>query len=96
MKPDVQPDKLVQAREALSGIWDEALVDGFRGRTWGSQTNPDNPYRASNITMAIGDEVVVINRNPQGDLVIHTFLRADTTDLGERVRTTLSDAGLIE
>lgn len=87
--------KLVDVRKALTDLWEEALVKGFRGRTWG-QRNSENPFRATNITMAIGDEAVVVNQDLEGNLQIHGFSRDANTSLEKRVHERLQEEGLIE
>ena len=89
------PTNLEIARKVLEPIWKEAFNNGTCGRTWGSQTNPENPYRASNITMAVGNELVIINEDKKGNLKIHGFKR-DQTNLEKRIVNSLRENKLIE
>ena len=93
MKKDFTPE----ARELISEIYrpekdktseDEAWL---RGRTWGMAKFNDgnNPYKGTNITIAIGDELISICQ-PRKKLVVHQFKRVRSTALGRRVRKLLA------
>ena len=85
-----------EVRELLKGLWklkrkdpgeDEAWL---RGRIWGMEkfNNYNNPYKGTNITIAIGDELISICQ-PNEKLVIHEFKLTSNTKLGRRVRKML-------
>ncbi len=73
---------LIKARKALESLWKSA---DLKGRCWGPKHN-NNPYAFSNITIAVGNELVTISMDRNGRLVIHEFRKTEGTDLGERVR----------
>ena len=82
---------LINARKALSDIWSACQL---KGRCWGPKGS-DNPFAASNITMAKGSEIVSICQLPDGRLRIHEFcLTIGGTDLGNQVRQKLEEEGL--
>jgi hypothetical protein len=83
---------LIKAREVLSPLWDFKKA-WLRGRLWG-RGKKDNPYRASNITIAIGKELVSISQGPDGKLRIHEFSKTENTSLGKDIRKILEKAGL--
>jgi len=76
-------DRSVVARKVLDGFWQEAQL---KGRCWGRK-KPGNIYAGTNITIAIGDEFITISYNKE--LVIHEFIRAKSTKLGNRIRKAL-------
>jgi hypothetical protein len=86
-------DITVRASSALRHIWDGKA--DLVGRTWGRKKNgKTNPFFGTNVTLAIGDELVsVCERN--GKLIIHQFKRSDSTELGKEVIEALSEAGLM-
>lgn len=81
---------LIRARKALDSVWKRASL---KGRCWGPKRK-DNPYSASNITIAVGEELVSISQDTDGNLKIHEFRKTEGTLLGEEVRTTLQREGL--
>jgi hypothetical protein len=83
-------DTLVEARKALDILWTSVLL---RGRCWGLRKD-NNIFAGSNITMAIGEELVSISQLPNGTLRIHEFARKERTSLGGKVREILSEKGL--
>lgn len=75
----------------LDDLWKRVLL---KGRCWGPRT-PNNPFRASNITMGEETELVSVSQLPDGTLVVHEFCKAlGGTKLGNEVRKKLKDAGL--
>jgi hypothetical protein len=83
---------LVKARKALDGLWSMAWL---KGRCWGRKLkHAQNPYRNSNITIAIGDELVSISQSPDNSLTVHEFSKTENTSLGKQVRTVLKAEGL--
>lgn len=82
---------LVRARQALNLLWEKEA--DLKGRCWGPKRE-NNPYSASNITIAIGTELVSISQDPDGSLRIHEFSRTEGTLLGERIREILQREGL--
>jgi len=79
----------VAARKAMETLWQEAHL---KGRCWGPR-NPSNRYAATNITIAIGDQLVSVSWR-KGKLVIHEFVRTKNTLLGRRVKKVLQKHGL--
>ena len=82
---------LIQARKVLAPLWKKAML---KGRCWGPR-NGNNPYGASNITLAIGEELVSISQKPDGTLIIHEFAKAEETLLGTMVKEILRRQGLV-
>ncbi len=76
-------DHSVIARKVLDDLWKEAHL---KGRCWGPRKK-GNPYAATNITIAIGNELVSISYN--GELKIHEFVLAKNTSLGRKIRKLL-------
>ena len=56
------------ARKALEQVWKRA---DLKGRTWGPN-KANNPFRRSNITIAIGREMVSIIQGENEQLIIKT------------------------
>ncbi len=83
---------MVQARKALDSLWKEEAQ--LKGRCWGPK-GKDNPFSATNITIAIGTELVSISQTDDGQLRIHEFSKTENTSLGERVRKILQEEGLV-
>ena len=83
---------MVQARQALDLLWKKEAQ--LKGRCWGPKSE-DNPFSATNITIAIGTELVSVSQTDDGRLRIHEFSKTENTSLGERVRTILQDQGLV-
>ncbi|OGZ19090.1 MAG: hypothetical protein A2Z68_01675 [Candidatus Nealsonbacteria bacterium RBG_13_38_11] len=82
---------MVRARRILQSLWNQAWL---KGRCWGPQTE-NNPYAASNITIAVGDELVSISQR-DSQLVIHEFVKSTGTQLGKKVRELFKEGGLIQ
>jgi hypothetical protein len=83
---------LVEARKALDGFWSRAWL---KGRCWGRKLgHTQNPYLNSNITIAIGNELVSVSEDVDGSLSVHEFYRASHTSLGKQVRAILQENGL--
>ena len=82
-------DPTVPARKALEELWREA---DLKGRCWGPR-KPENPFAGTNITIAIGGELVSVSQR-EGALVIHEFARSPDTALGRKVRAILRASGL--
>lgn len=81
---------LIKARKALEPVWKRASL---KGRCWGPKKK-DNPYGATNITIAIGKELVSISQDPDGGLRIHEFSKTEGTLLGQEIREILQREGL--
>jgi hypothetical protein len=79
---------LIKARKCLDRFWKEVWL---KGRCWGPPyvAGTLNPYAASNITIAVGNELVSISQNPDGSLNVHEFSRAENTFLGRKVKAVL-------
>lgn len=91
-KKNPEQDPTVQARKVLDELWSEA---DLRGRCWGLRKGikSDNPFAGTNITIAVGGELVSVSR--KGDeLVIHEFVKSPDTALGRKVRAILRLRGL--
>ncbi len=87
---------LVNAREALTNLWQEIHRRGCRARGWGSKKREDgNPLRGSNITLATEEEVIIINLK-DGQLQVHSYSENPDTKLGKKVTAILRDKGLIK
>ena len=84
-------DLLIKARKALEPLWRAAQL---KGRCWGPKSDK-NPYSTTNITFAIGKEMITISQGT-GGLVIHEFQEANDTKLGRRVKELLKRAGLLQ
>lgn len=83
---------MIKAREALDSLWEKAWL---RGRCWGLKLKrQNNPYRATNITIAIGSELVSISQREDGVLRIHEFSRTKDTCLGKGIKKILQEEGL--
>jgi hypothetical protein len=61
----------------------------LRGRTWGPARN-NNPFRRSNIIIALGTEVVSIVQDESGKLIINQMIKTENTSLGEEVKKILA------
>ena len=86
-----KPDNLVAARAAMSAIWAAAQL---KGRCWGPRT-PENPFMASNITLAEGDNMITVCQQRDGTLVVHEFCKVlGGTKLGNKALAALRAAGL--
>jgi len=85
-------DPVVLARAALEDMWERVVQ--LKGRCWGP-SKEDNPYKGSNITMAIGDELVSVCQGDDGRIRIHQFSKTDTTSLGAQVKEVFEQAGLL-
>jgi len=81
---------LVKARIALAVFWKEAA---FKGRCWGAVRNGGRMAR-SHITLGTEEEVVTVNQSPEGKLIVHEFVRAKRTILGDGIRAQLINSGL--
>lgn len=82
---------LINARKALDSVWQACLL---KGRCWGPKTK-DNPFSASNITLANETELVSICQLPDGKLRIHEFCKTiGGTQLGIQIRQKLEEAGI--
>jgi len=75
-------DNLIKARKILGPLWQEACL---KGRCWGPK-RPRNPYSASNITLAVKDELVSISQQPDGSLLVNEFIKTSGTKLGTRIK----------
>ena len=83
---------LIKARKSLDQLWRKSQL---RGRCWGTvKEHFNNPFARSNITIAIGDELITIIQNPDGSLKVHEFCRSSNTELGRVVKKTLREADL--
>ncbi|MDD5431060.1 MAG: hypothetical protein PHP03_02440 [Candidatus Pacebacteria bacterium] len=81
----------VEARKVLDGIWkDEAQL---KGRCWGPKKN-GNLYGGTNITIAVGNELVSVSEDGKGSLKIHEFVRSGSTALGGKIKNLLAKNGL--
>jgi len=80
-----KPDVTVLARFAVDSIWKSS---DLKGRCWGPKKSKKiSPYAGTNITLAIGDELVTICQDKEtGLLIIHEFRRIKRTKLGKKVR----------
>jgi hypothetical protein len=85
---DFEP--LIEARKTLNPLWEFA---DLKGRCWGPKRK-DNPYAFSNITLAIGNELITISMDGNKHLIIHEFRKTEGTALGERVKDILKEQGL--
>lgn len=86
-------DITVQASAALRHIWNDSA--DLIGRTWGRKKDGRvNPFFGTNITLAIGDELVSVCEK-DGKLIIHEFKKSASTKLGEEIKKVLAEAGLI-
>lgn len=83
---------LIKARNILSPLWKKAWL---KGRCWGIKLQDrDNPYLCSNITLAIGDELVSTSQDPDGGLRIHEFSKTRNTRLGKEIKEALTKEGI--
>lgn len=83
---------LVKARKALDELW---CLAWLKGRCWGKKLEQEqNPYQNSNITIAVGNELVSVSQNIDNSLSVHEFYRTSHTSLGKRVRAILRENGL--
>lgn len=89
MSYDPQKDPTVIARKLVDELWQKS---DLRGRCWGL-AKPRNRYRATNITIAIGPELVSISLGKNGQLRVHQFRRVKETTLGHRVKKSLQQGG---
>lgn len=83
-------EPMIRARKALSGLWKGAWL---KGRCWGPKRE-DNPYGATNITLAIGKELVSISQKGN-KLIIHEFSKTNNTSLGRKIREIFKKEELI-
>jgi hypothetical protein len=85
-------DSLVRARKILHSLWTSCWL---KGRCWGPKlaegNDRKNPFRGSNITIAVGMELVSISQNPDGSLNIHEFAQVYGTTLGKKIRAMLKE-----
>jgi len=84
-------DPTVKARKSLDGFWERADV---KGRCWGPKRK-DNSYSGTNITFALGDELVSVSMNGEGKLLVHAFKKAEKHQLSEEVKRILRQADLL-
>ncbi len=83
-------DPTVDARKVLELMWAKSQL---RGRCWGR--GKVNPYKGTNITIALEDELVTISRNgKKEELIVHQFQLAKSTKLGDKVIEILQTANL--
>ena len=80
-----KPDVTVQARLAVDSIWKDS---DLKGRCWGPRgSGSGSSYAGTNITLAIGDELVTISHNRKTDaLIVHEFKRIPRTKLGNYLK----------
>lgn len=83
-------ESLIKARKALEQLWQEAML---KGRCWGPKKEC-NSYKGSNITLAIGNELITISQLPDGKLAIHEFVEGNDTLLGKRVKEIFDKEGI--
>lgn len=85
-------DPMVLARKALDDLWkNEAQL---KGRCWGP-VKPDNPYMATNITIAIGNEMISISWDrKRKKFVFHEFRKTKNTSLGRKMKKIVRALGL--
>lgn len=87
---------LVNARAILADLFENKAW--AQGRIWGRKkrgpVDEGNPYKGSNITMIIDEELVSISADANGVLIIHEFVQKENTVLGRMVKTRLERAGL--
>lgn len=81
---------ITKARKVLDPVWKASQL---RGRCWGLKRK-NNPYAATNITMAMESELVSVSQAEDGTLRIHEFSKAENTSLGNKVRQLLQKEGL--
>lgn len=86
----MEDDNTVKARKVLDALWQSS---DSRGRCWGLRKN-GNQFAGTNITIALGDELISISMNSKKELVIHQFQRVAETNLGNRVKQLLQNNGL--
>jgi len=82
---------MVVARKALHDLWGTALL---KGRCWGPKTK-DNPYAATNITLATDMNLVSVSQTPEGKIKVHEFCRCTGCSLGTEIKVRLMKAGLV-
>jgi hypothetical protein len=63
----------------------------LKGRCWGPRGKERvSPYAGTNITLAIGDELITISENRKtGALIVHEFKRITGTKLGRQIKLLL-------
>lgn len=82
----------VAARQALTSIWENALL---RGRCTGPVRNGKNPFAGSNITFNKDGILITVTADRKGQISVHEFVPAETpTPLGDEVRRILQEKGL--
>jgi hypothetical protein len=83
-----KPDVTVQARMTVDLVWKNS---DLKGRCWGPRgAKRVSPYAGTNITLAIGDELVTISENKKtGALIVHEFKKMPWTKLGRQIRQLL-------
>ena len=81
---------LITARKALNSLWKSSLL---RGWCWGPKRE-DNPFSASNITIATEEELISISQTEEGKLRIHEFSKTKDTSLGNKAKAILLSKGL--
>ena len=89
-------DPTVKARKALNILFEKRAW--LKGRCWGPKRKT-NPFSGTNITIAIGDELVSISQGMDRRLRIHEFVRRDRTKqpvfmLGDLIRKELEKVNL--
>lgn len=84
-------DITVKARKSIDELWKNA---DLRGRCWGVKKKDGNCFRGTNITIGYGDEIVSVSER-DGKLVVHEFVRARSTTLGQKVKKLLKEKSLI-
>lgn len=68
----------------MEPFWGKA---DLKGRCWGPK-GKGGQYTGTNITFAVGEELVSISKNGDG-LEVHEFARASKTKLGSQVKEIL-------
>jgi len=83
---------LVNARKILDNLWEKT---DLRGRCWGIVKKEGNPFKGTNIVLAVGDELVLVSQD-NDHLKIHEFVLVDnnSTSLGKQVHALIEEAML--
>lgn len=84
-------DPMVITRKILTSIWAKAQL---RGRCWG-RGGKNNPFNGTNITLAIGKELITISMNREKQLIMHQFKLVEQTKLGDKISKILQEDGLL-
>ncbi len=84
-------DLLLRARKLLQSLWSKAWL---KGHYWGKESL-NNPYGDANITICIGNELILISAS-DGQLMIHEFVKTTNTQLGKRARELFQEGGLTQ